>query len=163
MNLAGMAKLRMLRRYATSLGLETFYIMGGFGFTIILILVIVSSRSVNCFISLVITSFSFLIQTQSLRFFHFIVPAGFEPGQLYCPGWFWARTSLLSRLVLSQDNFIVPAGFEPGQLYCPGWFWARTTLLSRLVLIQENFIAPAGFDPGQLYCPSWTFIVQTKF
>ena len=123
MNLAGMAKLRMLRRLATSLGLETFYIMGGFGFTIILILVMVSSRSVNCFISLVITSFSFLIQTQSLRFFH---------NPFYCPGWFWARKTLLSRLVLIQDNFIVPAGFDPGKLYCPGWFWSRTTLLSQL-------------------------------
>ena len=119
MNLAGMAKLRMLRRLATSVGLETFYIMGGFGFTIILILVMVSSRSVNWFdwsiffISLVITLFSFLIQTQSLRFFH---------NPFYCPGWFLARTTLLSRLILIQDNFIVPAGFDPGQLYCPGWF-----------------------------------------
>ena len=149
MNLAGMAKLRMLRRLATSVGLETFYIMGGFGFTIILILVMVSSRSVNWFdwsiffISLVITLFSFLIQTQSLRFFH---------NPFYCPGWVWARTTLLSRLVLIQDNFIVPAGFDPGQLYCPDWFWSRTTLLSRLVLSQDNFIVPAEH-----------FIGQTKF
>ena len=107
MNLAGMAKLRMLRRLATSVGLETFYIMGGFGFTIILILVMVSSRSVNWFdwsiffISLVITLFSFLVQTQSLRFFH---------NPFYCPGWFLAGTSgsELGITLLSQmTNFLM--------------------------------------------------------